>query len=51
MIVGEGETDFYHSAISERSPVAQALLGKRVGDIVEIRRPKGLWEIEVMKIG
>jgi transcription elongation factor GreB len=50
MIVGEGETDFYPSAISERSPIAQALLGKKVGDIVEIHRPKGLWEVEVIQI-
>ncbi len=50
MIVGEGETDFYEGAISERSPVAQALLGKKIGDIVEIHRPKGIWEVEVMKI-
>ncbi|MEI6805177.1 MAG: GreA/GreB family elongation factor [Myxococcaceae bacterium] len=50
MIVGEGETDFYPSSISEKSPVAQALLGKQVGDIVEIHRPKGLWEVEVIQI-
>ncbi len=50
MIVGEGETDFYDAAISERSPVAQALLGKKVGDIVEIHRPKGIWEVEVVQI-
>lgn len=50
MIVGEGETDFYSNAISERSPVAQALLGKKVGDVIEIHRPKGLWEVEVLEI-
>lgn len=51
MIVGEGETDFYPGSISERSPVAQALLGKKAGDNVEIWRPKGLWEVEVVEIG
>jgi transcription elongation factor GreB len=50
MIVGEGETDFYPGSISERSPVAQALVGKQVGDTVEIHRPKGLWEVEVIQI-
>jgi transcription elongation factor GreB len=50
MIVGEGETDFYEGAISEKSPVAMALLGKKVGDIIEIHRPKGIWEVEVMQI-
>lgn len=50
MIVGEGETDFYPNSISEKSPVAQALLGKQIGDITEIYRPKGIWEVEVLKI-
>ena len=50
MIVGEGETDFYPHGISEKSPVAQALLGKQIGDITEIYRPKGIWEVEVLKI-
>lgn len=50
MIVGEGETDFYVGSISERSPVARALLDKKVGEIVEIHRPKGLWEVEVKRI-
>lgn len=50
MIVGEGETDFYPGSISERSPIAMALLGKKVGDIVEIHRPKGIWEVEVCEL-
>jgi transcription elongation factor GreB len=50
MIVGEGETDFYPGSISERSPVAQALLGKKLGDIVEIHRPKGVLEVEICEL-
>ncbi|MBH1989091.1 MAG: GreA/GreB family elongation factor [Myxococcaceae bacterium] len=49
-IVGEGETEFHDRAISERSPVAKALLGKRIGDIVEIVRPKGVWEVEICEL-
>lgn len=49
-IVGEGETDFYPGSVSEKSPIAQALLGKKIGDIAEVHRPKGLWEIEVLGI-
>jgi len=47
-IVGEGEADFSGATISYRSPVARALLGKRVGDVVEIERPKGKLEVEII---
>lgn len=49
-IVGEDEIDLEMCKISWRSPVARALLGKKVGDIVIIHRPKGEIEVEVMKI-
>ena len=49
-IVGEGETYFYPDAISERSPMAQGLLGKKLGDVGEVHRPKGVMEFEVKKI-
>ncbi len=44
-IVGEGEAD--GNAISWLSPVAKALLGKKVGDVVLVRRPAGEIEFEV----
>lgn len=44
-IVGEGEAD--GKAISWVSPVAKALLGKKVGDVVLVRRPAGEIEFEV----
>ncbi|TCH97073.1 transcription elongation factor GreB [Roseococcus sp. SYP-B2431] len=49
-IVGMEEADATLSRISWVSPVARALLGKRVGDLVKLRTPAGLEEIEVMKI-
>jgi transcription elongation factor GreB len=36
--------------ISWVSPVARALLGKRQGDIMKLRTPSGVEEIEVVKI-
>jgi transcription elongation factor GreA len=36
-ILGSSEADPEHGAISQNSPVGQALLGRRVGDIVKIR--------------
>ena len=47
-IVGDGEADFKEGSISHKSPVAKALLGKRVHDVVEIERPKGTDEFEVI---
>lgn len=38
------------SAISVRSPVAQALLGKREGESAVVMRPKGATEVTVVKV-
>ncbi len=43
-LVGADEADPQQGTISVASPVAKALLGKRVDDDIEIRRPRGdLW--------
>jgi transcription elongation factor GreB len=47
-IVGEDETDSKTGAISWRSPVGHALLGKRVGDVVVVQRPAGAIELEIV---
>lgn len=49
-IVGEDEIEPGQNKISWKSPMAKALLGKRVGDEVEIRRPVGVLYAEVVKI-
>jgi len=46
-IVGEGETEFHQSGVSWKSPVAKALLGKKVGDSVTIHRPAGDIEVDI----
>ena len=48
-IVGEDEADPAHGLVSWRSPLAQAILGARAGDIVEA--PKPLGEIEIVSVG
>jgi transcription elongation GreA/GreB family factor len=47
-IVGEDEADPSRGAVSFRSPLAQALIGARKGDIVEMERPPG--EIEILAV-
>lgn len=49
-IVGEGETEFTVNSVSVSSPMAQALLGKRVGDVVTVERPVGDMELEIVNI-
>lgn len=50
VIVGEDETDSARGRISWRSPVGRALLGKRAGDAVLVRRPAGETEIEIVSV-
>lgn len=49
-IVGKFETDIPSGKIPITSPIARALIGKRVGDLAEIQVPKGLQEFEILKI-
>lgn len=49
-IVGEGESDTARGSISWRSPMARALLGKAVGDVVVVERPAGEIEIEILEL-
>lgn len=49
-IVGGDETDLAARKISVESPVAKALLGKAVGEVATVLRPKGPTEVEVIAI-
>ncbi|MFT8244361.1 transcription elongation factor GreB [Roseomonas sp. BN140053] len=49
-ITGIDEADASRGDVSWVSPVARALLGKRVGDLVRLRTPGGGEEIEVLAI-
>ena len=49
-LVGEGEDDPLENRILTSSPMGQALLGKKVGDVVEVKAPMGLLKFTVKKI-
>ncbi len=49
-IVGEYEADITKKRISTQSPLAKALIGKSVGDIVEVTTPKGGKAFEIVEI-
>ena len=49
-IVGTNETDPSNGKISDESPVGMALLGKSVGDVVEVETPNGVFGFKVLEI-
>ena len=49
-LVGVDETDGENGAIAWVAPVARALLKARVGDLIDVRTPKGVETLEVLKI-
>jgi transcription elongation factor GreA len=49
-LVGEDESDIALGKLNIGSPIARALLGKRVDDVVAVRVPKGMREFEVRDI-
>ena len=49
-IVGELEADVEAGKISTSSPIARALMGKRLDDLVEVRAPRGVIEYTVTEI-
>ena len=49
-IVPETEADLKKGRISVSSPIAKGLLGKRVGEIAEIKVPAGIVPFEIIEI-
>lgn len=49
-IVGSAEADPMEARISDESPVGKAVLGHRVGDVVEVNVPAGILKYEVLEI-
>lgn len=50
ILVGTEEADLKHGKISLTSPVGKALIGKEVGDTVEIKAPARTIEYEILEI-
>ncbi|OIN56271.1 transcription elongation factor GreA [Arsenicibacter rosenii] len=50
-LVSEEEADLKLGKISVSSPIGKGLLGKKVGELAEIKVPAGMMEFEVIDIG
>ena len=49
-IVGEDEANLKKNLISVNSPIARALIGKSEGDVAQVQTPRGMRELEVVKV-
>ncbi len=49
-IVADSEANFKEKKIGSSTPIAQGLLGHKLGEVVEIKVPAGLLKFEIVKI-
>lgn len=49
-IVGEYEADIEKSLLALTAPLPRALIGKTVGDAIEVQTPKGIKSYEVLEV-
>jgi len=49
-IVGEHEADVKRGKVSITSPIARAIIGKEMGDVVEVNTPGGTKAYEILKV-
>ncbi len=49
-IVGSTEADPFENKISNESPIAQAILGLKVGNIASVESPNGKYDVKIIEI-
>ena len=49
-MVGSLEADPFENKISNESPIGHAIVGKKVGDVIDVESPNGSYKIEITKI-
>ena len=49
-LVGPGEEDYDKNKILTTSPRGQGLLGKKIGEIAEIKIPRGTFRYQILEI-
>lgn len=50
MLVAESEANLKEFKIAVNTPIAQGLMGKKVGDVAEIKVPSGMMSFEIVNI-
>jgi transcription elongation factor GreA len=51
ILVGPGEEDYDQNKILLSSPIGQGLVGKKVGEQVEVQIPRGVLKLKIVEIG
>ena len=49
-IVGSKEADPFENKISNESPIAKAILNKKVNEVVSVDSPNGKYDVQIMEI-
>lgn len=49
-IVGSTEADPFENKISNESPIAKAIIGKKKGDVAKVASPNGEYEVKIISI-
>ena len=49
-IVGSTEADPFENKISNESPIAKAIIGKKIGEIAKVESPNGEYEVKINNI-
>ena len=49
-LVSDSEANLKEKKISVNTPIAKGLMGRKVGDIVEVQTPGGLLHFEILNI-
>ena len=50
MLVSESEANLKAGKLSVHTPIAQGIMGKKVGDMVEVKVPSGIMSFEILEI-
>ena len=50
IIVGSAGADAFAGKVSNESPIGQALIGKKTGDIATIETPAGSYDVKILKV-
>jgi transcription elongation factor GreA len=50
LLVAESEANIKEGKLSVGTPIAKSLLGKKVGDVVEVQVPSGILKLEILNI-
>ena len=50
IIVGSAGADAFAGKVSNESPIGQALIGKKTGDVVTVETPAGSYQVKILNV-